>query len=204
MSLPAYEFPHARRDPAARQACLAPPGTPAPPPGRAATCPALKLHRAVREHVCRLIFAFQDRHTDIVVDISLSDEPVSVVQEGVDIALRLGPLVTTMHAACCADIYGTGVDIVADLQARTLTIRLHAACQSILGCGASIALCRDQRHRGAFSRHRSSPTNRSQRKLLEIPRDQEVRRGVRLRKGAGVLTACGQLKTRRRSRAGGR
>lgn len=43
-------------------------------------------------HVSRLIFAFQDRYPDIGVDLSLTDERVDLVQEGVDIALRLGPL----------------------------------------------------------------------------------------------------------------
>ncbi|MDQ8726123.1 LysR family transcriptional regulator [Bradyrhizobium sp. LHD-71] len=43
-------------------------------------------------HVSRLIFAFQDRHPDIAVDLSLTDERVDLVREGVDIALRLGPL----------------------------------------------------------------------------------------------------------------
>src|SRR5437763_78026 len=43
-------------------------------------------------HVSRLIFAFQDRYPDIAVDLSLTDERVDLVREGVDIALRLGPL----------------------------------------------------------------------------------------------------------------
>ncbi|OEC94723.1 LysR family transcriptional regulator [Rhizobium sp. YK2] len=43
-------------------------------------------------HVSRLVFAFQDRHPDIVVDFSLTDERVDLIREGVDIALRLGPL----------------------------------------------------------------------------------------------------------------
>jgi DNA-binding transcriptional LysR family regulator len=43
-------------------------------------------------HVCRLIFAFQDRYPDIAVDLSLTDERIDLVREGVDIALRLGPL----------------------------------------------------------------------------------------------------------------
>ncbi|HMG49556.1 MAG TPA: LysR family transcriptional regulator [Inquilinus sp.] len=43
-------------------------------------------------HVGRLIFAFQDRYPDIGVDLSLTDERVDLVREGVDIALRLGPL----------------------------------------------------------------------------------------------------------------
>ncbi|MBB3454250.1 DNA-binding transcriptional LysR family regulator [Rhizobium sp. BK313] len=43
-------------------------------------------------HVSRLIFAFQDRYPDIGVDLSLTDERIDLVREGVDIALRLGPL----------------------------------------------------------------------------------------------------------------
>ena len=41
-------------------------------------------------HVSRLIFAFQDRYPDIGVDLSLTDERIDLVREGVDIALRLG------------------------------------------------------------------------------------------------------------------
>ena len=43
-------------------------------------------------HVSRAIFAFQDRYPDIAVDLSLTDERIDLVREGVDIALRLGPL----------------------------------------------------------------------------------------------------------------
>ncbi|MDR6291246.1 DNA-binding transcriptional LysR family regulator [Inquilinus ginsengisoli] len=43
-------------------------------------------------HVGRLIFAFQDRYPEIGIDLSLTDEYVDLVREGVDIALRLGPL----------------------------------------------------------------------------------------------------------------
>lgn len=43
-------------------------------------------------HVGRLIFAFQDLHPDITVDLSLTDERVDLVRDGVDVALRLGPL----------------------------------------------------------------------------------------------------------------
>lgn len=43
-------------------------------------------------HVTRLIFAFQERHQDIGVDLSLTDERIDLVREGIDIALRLGPL----------------------------------------------------------------------------------------------------------------
>ena len=43
-------------------------------------------------HVCRMIFAFQDRHPEIVVNLGLTDERIDLVREGVDLALRLGPL----------------------------------------------------------------------------------------------------------------
>lgn len=43
-------------------------------------------------HVTRLIFAFQDRYPDIGIDLSLTDERIDLVREGVDIAVRLGPL----------------------------------------------------------------------------------------------------------------
>ncbi|MGY4395792.1 DNA-binding transcriptional LysR family regulator [Sphingomonas sp. UYAg733] len=43
-------------------------------------------------HATRLVFAFQDRHPHIAVDLSLTDERIDLVREGVDIALRLGPL----------------------------------------------------------------------------------------------------------------
>ncbi|WP_331376701.1 LysR family transcriptional regulator [Sinorhizobium chiapasense] len=43
-------------------------------------------------HVSRLIFAFQDRYPDIGIDLSLTDERIDLVREGVDVALRLGPL----------------------------------------------------------------------------------------------------------------
>lgn len=40
----------------------------------------------------RLIFAFQARYPNIRIDLSLTDERIDLVKEGVDIALRLGPL----------------------------------------------------------------------------------------------------------------
>ncbi|MBB3612136.1 LysR family transcriptional regulator [Rhizobium sp. BK602] len=43
-------------------------------------------------HVSRLIFSFQDRYPEIGIDLSLTDERIDLVAEGVDIALRLGPL----------------------------------------------------------------------------------------------------------------
>jgi len=42
--------------------------------------------------ICPVIFAFQDRYPDIGIDLNLTDERVDLVREGVDIALRLGPL----------------------------------------------------------------------------------------------------------------
>lgn len=43
-------------------------------------------------HITRLILAFQARHPDVRVDLGLTDERVDLVKEGVDIAVRLGPL----------------------------------------------------------------------------------------------------------------
>ncbi|MGY8638404.1 LysR family transcriptional regulator [Bradyrhizobium sp. 14AA] len=43
-------------------------------------------------HVSRFIFAFQDRHPDVSVDLSLTDERIDLVKEGVDVAIRLAPL----------------------------------------------------------------------------------------------------------------
>lgn len=43
-------------------------------------------------HATRLIFAFQERYPDIGVDLGLTDERIDLVREGIDIALRLGPL----------------------------------------------------------------------------------------------------------------
>lgn len=43
-------------------------------------------------HVSRLIFAFQDLYPDIGIDLGLTDERIDLVREGVDVALRLGPL----------------------------------------------------------------------------------------------------------------
>jgi DNA-binding transcriptional LysR family regulator len=43
-------------------------------------------------HVTKALFAFQDRHPDIVIDMSLSDQRIDLVRDAVDIAIRLGPL----------------------------------------------------------------------------------------------------------------
>lgn len=42
--------------------------------------------------ISRLIFAFQDLYPEIGIDFSLTDERIDLLREGVDIALRLGPL----------------------------------------------------------------------------------------------------------------
>ncbi|SDA33585.1 DNA-binding transcriptional regulator, LysR family [Methylobacterium sp. UNC378MF] len=44
-------------------------------------------------HVSRILFSIQDHHPQIVVDLSLSDARIDLVQEAVDVAIRLGPLV---------------------------------------------------------------------------------------------------------------
>ncbi|WP_026187059.1 LysR family transcriptional regulator [Ensifer sp. BR816] len=43
-------------------------------------------------HATRLLFAFQDLYPDIGIELGLTDERIDLVREGVDIALRLGPL----------------------------------------------------------------------------------------------------------------
>ncbi|WP_242111985.1 LysR family transcriptional regulator [Luteimonas aquatica] len=43
-------------------------------------------------HLGRLLFAFQDRYPQIGIDLSLTDERIDLVREGVDVAIRLGPL----------------------------------------------------------------------------------------------------------------
>ena len=43
-------------------------------------------------HLSRLIFDFQERYRDISIDLGLTDEYVDLVQERIDIAIRLGPL----------------------------------------------------------------------------------------------------------------
>jgi len=43
-------------------------------------------------HVNRLIYAFQDQYPQVSVDLSLNDERIDLVQHGVDMAIRLGPL----------------------------------------------------------------------------------------------------------------
>jgi DNA-binding transcriptional LysR family regulator len=43
-------------------------------------------------HATRLVFAFQDRHPGIEVELNLTDDRIDLVREGVDLALRLGPL----------------------------------------------------------------------------------------------------------------
>ena len=43
-------------------------------------------------HVARMIFAFQDMHPDVRIDLHLTDERIDLAREGVDVALRLGPV----------------------------------------------------------------------------------------------------------------
>ncbi len=43
-------------------------------------------------HVSRLIFEFQDLHPGIQIDLNLTDDYIDLVGQGVDLAIRLGPL----------------------------------------------------------------------------------------------------------------
>lgn len=43
-------------------------------------------------HVARALFAFQDRHPGVEIDLKLSDVRIDLVQEAADIAIRLGAL----------------------------------------------------------------------------------------------------------------
>src|SRR5262245_35744234 len=43
-------------------------------------------------HLCRMIFAFQNANPGIEIDLGLTDERIDLVREGVDVAIRLGPL----------------------------------------------------------------------------------------------------------------
>lgn len=43
-------------------------------------------------HVCRLIFAFQDRYPDIRVDLGVTDDRLDMVRDGVDLAIHMGQL----------------------------------------------------------------------------------------------------------------
>lgn len=43
-------------------------------------------------HVQRILFAFQDQHPNVGIDLRLSDVQIDLVREAVDIAIRLGPL----------------------------------------------------------------------------------------------------------------
>ena len=52
-------------------------------------------------HVSNLVFRFQDLYPNIRVDLSLNDQRVDLVREGIDVSLRLGPISDTsmkMHA----------------------------------------------------------------------------------------------------------
>jgi DNA-binding transcriptional LysR family regulator len=44
-------------------------------------------------HVTRMIFEFQDLHPDIRIDLNLTDKRIDLAREGIDMALRLGPVV---------------------------------------------------------------------------------------------------------------
>lgn len=49
-------------------------------------------------HVAKALFAFQDQHPGVGIDLSLSDVRIDLVREAVDIAIRLGALSdSTMH-----------------------------------------------------------------------------------------------------------
>lgn len=43
-------------------------------------------------HVAKALFAFQDQHPGVSIDLALSDVRIDLVREAVDIAIRLGPL----------------------------------------------------------------------------------------------------------------
>ncbi|SFI06847.1 LysR family transcriptional regulator [Methylobacterium brachiatum] len=43
-------------------------------------------------HVCRALFALQDRYPGISIDLSLTDERIDLVREATDVAIRLGQL----------------------------------------------------------------------------------------------------------------
>jgi DNA-binding transcriptional LysR family regulator len=78
-------------------------------------------------HVTRLVFAFQDRYPDIGIDLSLTDERINLVREGVDIALRLGPL----------------ADSSMKLRALGQSQRLLVAAPSYLAAGGTPTFPRD-------------------------------------------------------------
>ena len=46
---------------------------------------------AVR-HVTKALFAFQDRHPGVAIDLNVSDVRIDLVHEAADVAIRLGPL----------------------------------------------------------------------------------------------------------------
>jgi DNA-binding transcriptional LysR family regulator len=63
--------------------------------GRAAPAGTIRISCTAAlgvRHVSRLIFDFQDLYPDIGIDLSLTDDRIDLVREGVDIALRLGPV----------------------------------------------------------------------------------------------------------------
>jgi DNA-binding transcriptional LysR family regulator len=44
-------------------------------------------------HVTQMVFEFQDKHPDIRIELNLTDERIDLARKGVDIALRLGPII---------------------------------------------------------------------------------------------------------------
>ena len=54
---------------------------------RVSSTAALGVH-----HVAKALFAFQDQHPSVKIDLGLSDVRIDLVREAVDIAIRLGPL----------------------------------------------------------------------------------------------------------------
>ena len=63
-------------------------------------------------HLNKIVFSFQDKYPKLHVDLSLTDERVDLVREGVDLAIRLGPLDDSslrVHALgmCCRVLVGS-------------------------------------------------------------------------------------------------
>jgi DNA-binding transcriptional LysR family regulator len=84
-------------------------------------------------HITRLIFDFQDKHPDIKVDLNLTDERIDLVREGVDVALRLGPLTDS-------------------------SMKLHALGKShrvLVGAPSYFSVCERPEHPSDLSRHDS-------------------------------------------------
>jgi DNA-binding transcriptional LysR family regulator len=70
-------------------------------------------------HVTKALFAFQDRHPGIVIDLGLSDHRIDLVKDAVDIAIRLGPLAdSTMQLKAIGNSHRILVASQAYLEAR--------------------------------------------------------------------------------------